>query len=60
MSPRTKEFDQETAIEQAMAVFCEKGYDATSIRDLAARLGVSSSSLYGTFGDKEDIFLLAL
>ena len=60
MSPRVKEFDQETIIEQAMALFCEKGYAATSVRDLVAHLGVSSSSLYGTFGDKDAIFLLAL
>lgn len=60
MSPRVKEFDQEVIIEQAMALFCEKGYAATSIRDLVTHLGVSSSSLYGTFGDKDSIFLLAL
>ncbi|MCL4269844.1 MAG: TetR/AcrR family transcriptional regulator, partial [Anaerolineales bacterium] len=60
MSPRVKEFDQEAVIEQAMVLFCEKGYSATSIRDLVERLGVSSSSLYGTFGDKDAIFLLAL
>jgi len=60
MSPRSKEFDQAAVIEQAMALFCEKGYAATSIRDLVARLGVSSSSLYSTFGDKDAIFLLAL
>lgn len=60
MSPRVKEFDQEVVIEQAMVLFCEKGYSATSIRDLVERLGVSSSSLYGTFGDKDAIFLLAL
>ena len=60
MSPRSKEFDQETVIEQAMQLFCQKGYTATSIRDLVAHLGVSSSSLYGTFGDKDAIFVLAL
>lgn len=60
MSPRTKEFDQEAVIEQAMQLFCQKGYAATSIRDLVAHLGISSSSLYGTFGDKDSIFLLAL
>ena len=43
-----------------MTLFCEKGYTATSIRDLVAHLGVSSSSLYSTFGDKDAIFLLAL
>ena len=60
MSPRSKEFNQEAVIAQAMELFCEKGYAATSIRDLVAHLGVSSSSLYGTFGDKDAIFLLAL
>ncbi len=43
-----------------MQLFCQKGYAATSIRDLVAHLGISSSSLYGTFGDKDSIFLLAL
>ena len=58
--PRAKEFDQDIVIEKAMELFCEKGYAATSIRDLVAHLGISSSSLYGTFGDKDAIFLLAL
>ncbi|MCX7754536.1 MAG: TetR/AcrR family transcriptional regulator [Anaerolineales bacterium] len=60
MSPRAREFDQTSVIEQAMTLFCEKGYAATSIRDLVSHLGVSSSSLYGAFGDKDAIFLLAL
>jgi TetR/AcrR family transcriptional regulator, transcriptional repressor for nem operon len=60
MSPRTREFDQEDVIEKAMELFCEKGYAATSIRDLVTHLGISSSSLYGTFGDKDALFLLAL
>jgi TetR/AcrR family transcriptional repressor of nem operon len=60
MSPRSKEFDQAEVIEKAMALFCEQGYAATSIRDLTVRLGVSSSSLYATFGDKDAIFLQAL
>lgn len=57
---RAKEFDQEIAIEKAMELFCQKGYAATSVRDLVAHLGVSSSSLYDTFGDKDAIFLQAL
>jgi len=60
MSPRAREFNQEDVIEKAMELFCEKGYAATSIRDLVTRLGISSSSLYGTFGDKDAIFLLEL
>jgi TetR/AcrR family transcriptional repressor of nem operon len=57
---KNKEFNQDVAIEKAMELFCQKGYAATSIRDLVTHLGVSSSSLYGTFGDKDAIFLLAL
>ncbi|MDX9991196.1 MAG: helix-turn-helix domain-containing protein, partial [Anaerolineales bacterium] len=52
--------DQAAVIEQAMALFCEKGYAATSIRDLVTCLSVTSSSLYATFGDKDAIFLLVL
>lgn len=47
-------------MEKAVGLFCEKGYAATSIRDLVLQLGVSSSSLYASFGDKDAIFLLAL
>ena len=57
---RNKEFDQNAALEKAMELFCQKGYAATSIRDLVTYLGISSSSLYSTFGDKDAIFLLAL
>lgn len=58
--PRTKAFDEEQVIEQAMELFRRQGYEATSIRDLIAHLGVSSSSLYSTFGDKNALFMLTL
>ncbi|MCC6166899.1 MAG: TetR/AcrR family transcriptional regulator [Caldilineaceae bacterium] len=58
--PRIKAFDEEQVIEQAMELFRRQGYEATSIRDLIAHLGVSSSSLYSTFGDKDALFMLAL
>lgn len=45
MSPRSKEFDQEPVIEQAMQLFCQKGYTATSIRDLVAPPGKSAKSV---------------
>jgi len=57
---RAKTFDQEEIIEKALALFCEKGYHATSMRDLTAHLEISSSSLYETFGDKDTLFALAL
>lgn len=42
-----------------MAVFWEKGYEATSLSDLMAATGLSKSSLYGSFGDKRELFLAA-
>ena len=43
-----------------MRLFWRKGYAATSIEDLVEALGLSRSSLYGTFGDKHRLFLEAL
>jgi TetR/AcrR family transcriptional regulator, transcriptional repressor for nem operon len=57
---RIKEFDEELVIEQAMQLFRQRGYEATSIRDLVAYTGVSGSSLYSTYGDKDTLFMMAL
>lgn len=57
---RTKEFIEEDVLERALDLFWRQGYEATSIRDLTAELGISSSSLYASFGDKRAIFLQAL
>lgn len=57
---RNKGFDEDYVIEQSLEIFRRQGYEATSIRDLVALLGVSSSSLYSTFGDKDTLFMLAL
>jgi TetR/AcrR family transcriptional repressor of nem operon len=57
---RPKAFDEVSALEGAMGLFWEKGYEATSVRDLIGRIGISSSSLYATFGDKHDVYLEAL
>ena len=35
-----------------MDLFWEQGYEATSVRELVAHAGISTSSLYATFGDK--------
>ena len=57
---RAKEFDYERTLEKAQCVFWEKGYEATSIQDLVQATGVNRASLYGTFGGKRELFLLAL
>jgi len=57
---RTKEFDREHVLRQAMIVFWEKGYAATSIPDLLDSMGLSRSSLYETFQDKQTLYLEAI
>jgi AcrR family transcriptional regulator len=57
---RPKEFDREAALEAAMHVFWEKGYDATSTDDLRHAIGIGRQSLYDTFGGKRTLYLEAL
>lgn len=57
---RPREFDTQAVIDQAMLVFWQKGYEATSIRDLKDQMGISSSSMYEVFGDKRGVYLAAL
>ena len=57
---RTKEFDRDAALDRAMHVFWDKGYEATSLADLLAAMGIARQSLYDTFGDKHALFLEAL
>ncbi len=57
---RPREFNEETALDQALQVFWSKGYEATSICDLIAAMGLSKSSFYDTFSSKHDVFLLSL
>jgi TetR/AcrR family transcriptional repressor of nem operon len=57
---RPKEFDREEALERALGVFWEKGYEATSVGDLVEATGVQRQSLYDTFGDKHGLFRAAL
>ncbi|MFD0684892.1 TetR/AcrR family transcriptional regulator [Actinomadura fibrosa] len=57
---RTKEFDPDAALQDALELFWERGYEATSMADLVTRLGVARASIYGTFGGKRDLYLKAL
>jgi TetR/AcrR family transcriptional regulator, transcriptional repressor for nem operon len=43
-----------------MRLFWSKGYHATSIQDLVDHLGLSRSSIYSTFGSKEELFWRAI
>lgn len=57
---RPREFDKDQVLDQAMMVFWERGYEATSVRDLIKAMNISSSSMYEVFGDKRSIFLQVL
>lgn len=57
---RPREFDTTVALDQAMQVFWSKGYEATSLSDLTAAMGLSKSSLYETFGCKHDLFMSSI
>ncbi|MEE9314707.1 MAG: TetR/AcrR family transcriptional regulator [Rhizobiaceae bacterium] len=43
-----------------MQVFRERGFEGASVKDLERSTGISSGSLYNSFGGKEDIFVEAL
>lgn len=53
---RPKCFNEQQALEKAMLMFWQYGYEATSISDLTKALGITAPSLYSTFGDKADLF----
>lgn len=55
-----KNFDIGETLQKAKTVFWEKGYDATSISELLAAIGINRSSMYSTFGDKRELFIAAL
>jgi TetR/AcrR family transcriptional repressor of nem operon len=57
---RPKAFDPEDILGRATALFWRKGYEATSVADLVAALGINRGSLYGTFNDKRALFIAAL
>jgi TetR/AcrR family transcriptional repressor of nem operon len=57
---RPREFDEVTALEAAIECFWHRGYEATSVRDLADRMGISGPSLYNAYGDKRALFAQAL
>ncbi|MDT3428933.1 TetR/AcrR family transcriptional repressor of nem operon [Paenibacillus forsythiae] len=57
---RLREFDEQKALEAAMHLFWEKGYEATSLSDLTAKMGIQRPSIYSAFGDKKQLFETAL
>jgi len=53
-------YDRAEVLRIAVELFNQQGYDATSVADLAQRLGLSKSALYHHFDSKEQLLSLAL
>ena len=58
--PRVEIFNREQVLDKMIAVFHNKGYNATSMQDLVDTSQLNRSSLNNSFGNKLAIFLECL
>ncbi|ESH14867.1 TetR family regulatory protein [Salmonella enterica subsp. enterica serovar Gaminara str. ATCC BAA-711] len=57
---RPKVFDREAALDKAMTLFWQHGYEATSLADLVEATGAKAPTLYAEFTNKEGLFRAVL
>ncbi|MGP6089011.1 TetR/AcrR family transcriptional regulator [Antarctobacter jejuensis] len=57
---RARPYDRDAALDAALTLFWQKGYHATSLKDLESALHMKPGSIYAAFKSKEALFLLAL
>jgi len=56
---RPASFDQAEMLETIQSVFWDNGYSATSLDDIMQSTGLGKGSLYGAYGSKQEMYLLA-
>lgn len=56
---RPREFDREKALETALKLFWEQGFEPTSVAELCQAMNINPPSLYAAFGNKSQLFLEA-
>ncbi|VAX09851.1 hypothetical protein MNBD_GAMMA25-1307 [hydrothermal vent metagenome] len=57
---RPAAFDRNKAIEIALELFWEKGYDSVGVAELGKAIGINPPSLYKSFGSKHGLFVEAV
>ena len=57
---RPRRFDESDLLDAAAELFWTRGFDETSIEDIARAGGVGNGSIYAAYGSKKGLFLAAL
>jgi TetR/AcrR family transcriptional regulator, transcriptional repressor for nem operon len=57
---RPREFDEGVVLDAAVQCFWSRGFEATSVKDLIGKTGITGASLYNAFGDKRALYRAAL
>ena len=57
---RPRAFDEDEVLDKLLTLFWERGFEASSLSEMVEAAGLNKSSLYNTFGSKEEVFARVL